>query len=199
MRHSALSPCPGCGALFQPHDGPTHRYVGASAGCWALFSWSVVSGAADVVAGLVAQSRIPDRVVVAPTRTDAFSLDPLFGDAYAVQHHGENSPQAIQSVAVHLLDLHAIITDQATQPGWAIGRALRKRGVFHKLAPSPLGRALTYRHLFPGGGVVTPATRTQYVVSVYEAWMALHRSTVEQWYERYVVPGGERCDIRARY
>jgi len=25
-----------------------------------------------------------------------------------------------------------------------------------------------------------------YVVSVYEAWMALHRSTVGQWYERYV-------------
>jgi hypothetical protein len=47
---------------------------------------------------------------------------------------------------------------------------------------------LTYRHLFPGGGVATPVTRSQYVVSVYEAWMALHRSTVEQWYERYVVP-----------
>jgi len=33
-----------------------------------------------------------------------------------------------------------------------------------------------------------PVTRTQYVVSVYEAWMSLHRATVEQWYERYVVP-----------
>ena len=105
-----------------------------------------------------------------------------------MQHHGEDSTQAIQSVAAHLLDLHAIITGQTTQPGWAIGRAVRTRGVFHKLAPPPLGSALTYRHLFPGGGVVTPVTRSQYVVSVYEAWMALHRSTVEQWYERYVVP-----------
>jgi len=42
--------------------------------------------------------------------------------------------------------------------------------------------------LFPGGGVVNPVTRTQYVLSVYEAWMALHRSTVERWYQRYVVP-----------
>jgi hypothetical protein len=151
MRHSALSPCPGCGALFPPHDGPTHRYIGASAGCWALFSWSVVSGAADAVTGLVAQSRIPDCVVVAPTRSDALSIDAIFGDAYGVQHHGENSPQAIQSVAAHLLDLHAIITGHTTQPGWALGRAVRTRGVFHKLAPPPLGRALTYRHLFPGG------------------------------------------------
>jgi hypothetical protein len=137
---------------------------------------------------LLAQSRIPDGVVPAPTRSDALSLDPLFGDAYGVQHHGEDSPQAIQSVAAHLLDLHAIITGQTTQPGWAIGRAVRIRGVFHKLDPPPLGSALTYRHLFPGGGVVTPVTRSQYAVSVYEAWMALHRPTVEQWYERYVVP-----------
>ena len=27
-----LLPCPGCGALFPPSDGPTHRYLGASAG-----------------------------------------------------------------------------------------------------------------------------------------------------------------------
>ena len=123
-----------------------------------------------------------------PARSDALSVGLLFGDAYGVQHHGEDSPQAIQSVAAHLLDLHAIITGQTTRPGWAIGRAVRTRGVFHKLAPPPLGSALTYRHLFPGGGVATPVTRSQYVMSVYEAWMALHRSTVEQWYERYVVP-----------
>ena len=187
MRHSARSPCPGCGALFPSQDGPTHRYLGASAGCWALFSWSVAGGGSDGT-DLLAQSRIPDSVVAAPVRGDARSVDALFGDAYGVQHHGEDSPQAIQSVAAHLLDLHAIITGHTTRPGWAIGRAVRARNVFHKLAPPPLGSALTYRHLFPGGGVVTPATRGAYVLSVYEAWMALHGSTVEQWYERYVVP-----------
>ena len=187
MRHSALSPCPGCGALFPPHDGPTHRYIGASAGCWALFSWSVTGGGSDVTE-LVAQSRVPANVVSAPSHSDELPVDSLWGDAYGVQHHGEDSRQAIQSVAAHLLDLHAIITGRTTRPGWAIGRAVRTRGVFHRLAPPPLGSALTYRHLFPGGGVVTPATRSQYVVSVYEAWMALHRSTVDHWYERYVVP-----------
>jgi hypothetical protein len=59
--------------------------------------------------------------------------------------------------------------------------------MFHKLQPPPPGSALTIRHLFPGGGVITPVTRTQYVLSVYEAWMSLHRITVEQWYQRYVV------------
>jgi len=127
--------------------------------------------------------------VPVPAHSDALPLDPLLGDAYGVQHHGDDSPQAIQSVAVHLLNLYGIISGKTTRPGWPIGRALRTRGVFHKLDPQALGSALTIRHLSPGGGVVTPITRSQYVVSVYEAWMALHRSIVEQWYERYVVPG----------
>lgn len=181
-----LIPCEGCGALFPPYDGPTHRYLGASAACWALFHWSVVLGEHGAT-DLLPRSRIPEPPVEIPSCNDA-SLDVMFGDAYGVQHHGGQSAQAIQSVAVHLLNIHAIIAGKTTQPGWAIDRALRKRGVFHKLTPPALGGALTIRHLFPGGGVVLPVTRTQYVRSVYAAWMALHRSTVEQWYERYVAP-----------
>jgi hypothetical protein len=186
MGSSTLSPCPGCGALFAPHDGPTHRYIGASAACWALFSCSVVSGSTDVTA-VIAQSRVPANRVSVPAHHDASSIESLWGDAYGVQHHGGSSPQAIQSVAVHLLNLHGIISGRTTRPGWAVERALRSRGVFQKLQPPALGSALTFRHLFPGGGVLTPVARNQYVVSVYEAWMALHRSVVEHWYERYVV------------
>lgn len=182
-----LSPCPGCGALFPQYDGPTHHYIGASAGCWTLFMWSVTTRDADAT-DLVSRSRIPETGAQIPGSRDALLLDSLLGDAYGVQHHGDESPQAIQSVAVHLLNLHGIIRGKTTRPGWPIGRALRTRGVFHKLNPPALVSALTIRHLFPGGGVLTPVTRTQYVLSVYEAWMSLHRSTVNQWYERYVVP-----------
>src|SRR5215467_14106443 len=147
MRNSALSPCPGCGASFPPYDGPTHRYLGASAGCWALFSWSVVSGTTDVTE-LISKSRIPDPPVPVPARSVAPLGESIWGDAYGVQHHGGTSPQAIQSVAVHLLDLHGIITGRTTRPGWAIERALRERGVFRKLEPPRLGSALTFRHLF---------------------------------------------------
>jgi hypothetical protein len=136
---------------------------------------------------LIPRSRIPETPVAIPVCTDA-SLDSLFGDAYGVQHHGDESPQAIQSVAVHLLNVHGVITGQTTRPGWALARAVRQKGVFHKLTPPALGSALTIRHLFPGGGVLIPVTRTQYVRSVYEAWMSLHRPTVEEWYQRYVVP-----------
>lgn len=156
-----------------------------------MFNSSVVSGGTDVT-GLIAQSRIPDNLAPVPAHGDGRPLDSLWGDAYGVQHHGDNSPQAIQSVAVHLLNLHGIISGKTTRPGWPIERAIRTRGVFHKLDPPTLGSALTFRHLFPGGGVFTPVTRSQYVVSVYETWMALHRSIVEQWYDRYVVPDHTR-------
>ena len=182
MTAAVLQPCPGCGALYPPSDGPTHRYLGASAGCFALFSWYMV-GNPDA-SGMLAESRIPPMAGAIPPAEP--SLDMLIGDAYGVQHHGEESPQAIQSVAVHFLDLHGVITGQTKTPGWAINRALRTKGVFHKLAPPSQGSALTIRHLFPGGGVSAPITRSQYVRSVYDTWMALHGTTVALWYERYV-------------
>jgi uncharacterized protein DUF5946 len=190
MRVRMLEPCEGCGALFPPYDGPTHRYLGASAACWAVFHWHVLVGEAEAT-DLLQRSRVPEQSAAIPARDDA-ALGALFGDAYGVQHHGDESAQAIQSVAVHLLDIHAIVTGRTTQPGWGLGRAIRKRGVFHKLTPPPLGSALTIRHLFLGGGVATPITRAQYVASVYEAWMSLHRRTVEEWYDRYVAPDDMR-------
>jgi hypothetical protein len=45
--------------------------------------------------------------------------DALFGDAYGVQHHGEESRQAIQSIAIHLLNVHGIIAGKTTRPSWA--------------------------------------------------------------------------------
>ena len=180
-----LTPCPGCGALFPLSKGPRHRYVGASAGCWELLNWIVTVGSHEDT-DLIAGSRVPRNSIYNPVHRAVPPLDALFGDAYGVQHHGEDSPQAIQSVAVHLLNLHGIISGQTTRPRWPIERALRKRGVFHKLHPPPLGSMLTIRHLFLGGGVDAPVSRSQYVISVYEAWMKLHRLTVEQWYEQYV-------------
>jgi hypothetical protein len=137
---------------------------------------------------LISKSRVPETGAQIPLARDGASVEIMFGDAYGVQHHGDESPQAIQSVAVHLLNIHGIISGRTTQPRWALGRAIRVRGVFHKLEPPPLGSALTIRHLFSGGGVTKPVTRHDYAQSVYEAWMALHRVTVEEWYASYVVP-----------
>jgi len=181
---STLIPCPGCGALFPPHEGPTHRYIGASSACWEL-NLSLMSGSTPQP-WLLARSRVPPVTPVECTRKDTRLLDAACGDAYGVQHHGEGSPQAIQSVALHLLALHGFIT-KGIDGLWIRNRALRTRGVFHKLQPPPLGGALTIRHFFASEGTEGTISRSDYACSVHAAWIALHRATVEDWYERYVV------------
>jgi len=66
-------------------------------------------------------------------------------------------------------------------PGFAYTRCLSQTGT------SPLGCALTMRHLYPIEEADTVVTRSDYAYSVYNAWMGLHRTTVESWYERHVV------------
>jgi hypothetical protein len=181
-----LEPCPGCGALFPPADGPTHRYIGASAGCWALFAPRSAGEAPDPA--LLAASRVP--AVAPPPFAPAPALAGLVADAYAAQHHGDASPQAVQSVAVHLLVLHGVAR-RGVEPGraqWIRLRALRTRGVFAKLAPPPRGSALTVRHLYPGGGVAAPAAPADYAASVLAAWEGAHAETLRAWYDRHVLP-----------
>ena len=80
--------CPGCGALLPAHEGETHRYVESSPACWAAY--------AEVLAREYA-----DPAYMAVHR--------LTVDAYAAQHPGRPSPQAIRSVGAHLIALHAVI------------------------------------------------------------------------------------------
>jgi hypothetical protein len=78
-----IAPCPGCGLVAGPDDGPTHVYIGSSPGCWAMFNELMTAGAGDALAGQLA------------------------GDTYAVQHPGLIERRAVQSVCVHAINLCA--------------------------------------------------------------------------------------------
>jgi hypothetical protein len=47
-----LRPCPGYEVLVPEIDGPTHRYIGASAGCWAAYGKLLEKEAGDFRADL---------------------------------------------------------------------------------------------------------------------------------------------------
>lgn len=174
--------------MRHPHsDGPSHRYIGASPACWALYAPLTVGNAPD--AALLAGTRVPPDASVPPSPAEP-ALGVLLVDAYAAQHAGVPSPQAVQSVAVHLLAMHGVI-DRGVPPEramWIRRRAVRTRGAYHWLSPPPAGEALTVRHLFAGGGVAVPASAADYVRSVHEAWRRRAGDTIAAWYERYVVP-----------
>lgn len=86
MTATRLEPCPGCGAFVPVVDGPgpTHEYMLASPGCWALF-------------GEVSGRQYAD------ARYRAGGLPMV--DAYAVQHPGVPERRSSQSVWIDLVSL----------------------------------------------------------------------------------------------
>lgn len=76
--------CPGCRALFSTQDGPTHRHMISSPACWHQFG--------ELLAAEYSSAAL--------MHTHRLSVD-----AYAVQHPGDQSRQAIQSVGLHLARL----------------------------------------------------------------------------------------------
>lgn len=168
-----VEPCPDCRALLPPNDGPTHRYIGASPACWALYS-ALNVGEPPIAPG---------------------PYNGLLVDAYAAQHPGVSSPQAIQSVAVHLLTLYGILV-QGMAPDQALWLRLRplrdgkqpKHSRFVWLTPPSFAGSLTVADI---AGVPTPGERAAlvqpYVEEVWTRWAQEHQATIAQWYERFVL------------
>ncbi|HWM93430.1 MAG TPA: DUF5946 family protein [Thermoanaerobaculia bacterium] len=175
-----LEPCPGCQALWPRVEGPTHRYIGASPSCWAIYT--TVLGGEIPVLGLPVQTAEPVPLQRPLSRE-------LLVDAYAAQHPGEPSPQAIQSVAVHLLALHAVI-DQGVAPEhllWVRRCAVRERGVFRWLEPPSFRDRLNIGHVAVAADEAERRRRVgEYAVSVWTTWAETYRQVVSEWHERFV-------------
>jgi hypothetical protein len=171
---SALEACPGCGALLPPFDGPTHRYIGASPACWAIYT-ALHNGGDPPLA--------PDPSVG------------LLVDAYAAQHPGVPSDQSIQSVAIHVLTLFGVL-HQGIDPAnalWVRLRALRdgrspRHARFRWLEPPRFAGGQTVADVVQPA---TPLARTQvlrhYVRDVLDRWMGAHEAIIRTWYDQYIL------------
>jgi len=81
-------------------DGPVHRYMTASPGCWRIYT--------ELGAGSMPAS----------------ARSPLTVDAYAVTHPGVPGPQSTPSVWIHLVALCFVL-----ERGWPVDQAVRLRRV----------------------------------------------------------------------
>lgn len=160
-----MLPCPGCGALVPGVDGPTHRYVGASPGCWAAFG--EVTGKEY---GDLRYARVHGLTV----------------DAYFAQHPGEPTPQAIRSVAVHLVGLFSQMErDLGPEELYEIHKrasSLAKEGrAFFRLEPPAALGEKTVLYVLEADGPDEHAERVrEWSRSVWEAWSP-HHETVRRW------------------
>lgn len=162
MPSQPLIHCPGCGALVPGGDGPTHRYIGASPGCWAIYGEVTARGYAE--AGL-----LDDRMLTVNT--------------YAVQHPGLPSPQSVQSVAVHLIGLYLVLERDFSRPRTldAVRRAADGSAIFRWLDPPVYRYPLTILDVHRAlGAIAYQQTLWAWARVTWEGWAA-HQSLVRAW------------------
>ena len=101
------SKCFSCGGVFPDMEGPVHRYMKSSPGCWNTY-------------GKVLAREYSDRAY--------FEVHRLTVDAYAVQHPGSVDRQSIQSIGLHLIRLclffeHGLTPEKANDAMLYAGRS----------------------------------------------------------------------------
>ena len=164
-----------------------HRYIGASPSCWALQAALLIGE----TSGADLSRHVPRSANLSPETARAVSSigSSVMIDAYAAQHPGTPSPQAIQSVGIHLLALHGVIDRGVTADHamWVRRRPLRWKGIFSWLEPPDLSHTVTVADvaLAPAASRATQAA--VYSGSVYDAWAGPYRDVIAKWYDRYVL------------
>jgi len=155
-------PCVGCGGLFPEIEGPTHRYMESSPGCWAAYGEVLAREYNNPVYG---------------------GANRLAVDAYAVQHPGRPSPQAIQSVALHLIRLcllleHGLNIARANDAALAVSQVKSK---FVWLTPPQNRGDITVAdvHLTTNAEEHVRLVR-KWSSSAWAAWKS-HHAQIEVW------------------
>lgn len=156
-----ISVCPGCGSRLAAVDGPIHAYMTSTPACWAAFNTVMAREYSD---------------------PDLMTVHRLSVDAWAVQHPGDGSRRAIQSVGLHLARLMVQI-DQGLE-----GRAANT---------AMLG--------FAARKVTLPElpARERYAVTVAEVAGAVkpqdHRAAVRRWAEATWADWSDQHDFIRRW
>ena len=162
MNEMPLERCE-CGLEFRPSDAPrpTHSYLGATAGCWALYNELIAKQYEGF--GALAKIRV--------------------NDAYCVQHHGVPERRAIQSVNVHLVALCLQIEKgfDGNQVNAPMQRVLRFADQFIWLEPPMPNGTLTIADILPAQTPEAQADAIEsYARDIWHAWQ-IHRAIVVKW------------------
>jgi len=157
----ALIPCCACGAMVPDVEGPTHRYMASSPGCWAIYGEVL---AREYSNALYAKNH---RLTV---------------DAFAVQHPGQPSRQAIRSVCLHLCSLcavheHGVPPHQAT----ALLQELADRVDYEWLEPPSSLGVVTVADVHATSNPEAHLREVEaWAHSAWSAWRA-HKDKINAW------------------
>ena len=157
-----LLPCFSCGALVPNIEGPTHKYMLSSPGCWAVYG--------TLLARDYGEYGYPE-------------VHGLSVDTYAVQHPGKPNRQAIQSVAVHLIALYYLL-----EKGLPEAQAIRIRSRAAQFSdqftwldpPASMGKITVVDAANADGLEAYQRMAREWAQSAWEAWSAYH-DQIRKW------------------
>lgn len=142
-------------------EGPTHRYMSSSPGCWAIYG--------EVLAREYSNALY--------TKNHRLTVD-----AYAVQHPGQPSRQTIRSVCMHLCSL-CVVHDRGVPPheATALLQRLAKREDYEWLEPPSSLGDVTVADVHAASEPQAHLLRVEeWARSAWSAW-SLHRLKIQEW------------------
>ncbi len=157
-----LSACCGCGVVLPDSDGPVHDYMDSSPACWAAFGQVLAREYS-------AEALLP--------------VHRLTVDSYAVQHPGEASRQAIQSVGFHLSRL-CLFLERGLSANDANSAMLRiaktKSNMTYLTRPDGIGDLTVVDVLATTDDTAHISAVRRWAQSAWSAWHA-HHATIRAW------------------
>jgi Family of unknown function (DUF5946) len=175
MTSKAQQRCPGCGGNFKAIEGPTHAYMISSPACWERY-------------GRILAREYSDPVLL---RTHRLSVD-----AYAVQHPGDGSRRAIQSVGLHLARL-MLQLDRTLEPPETNDIMLGLGGHEASLPPlsAPDGYTMTVLDIPLDGTTDDHAAAVRaWASATWCAWSA-HHAVINDWVASVLPLRPRRSDL----
>ena len=156
------SKCFSCGGMYPDIEGPVHRYMTSTPGCWAIYG--------EVLAQEYSNPAY-------------FKIHRLTVDAYAVQHPGSMDRQSIQSIGVHLIRLCLFLENGLTAENAndAMLTAAKLKHNFTWLKPPASLGEITAANVAKAQNVDEHKTLVKdWARSAYDAW-SMHHDTIRSW------------------
>ncbi len=154
--------CFSCGGVYSDIDGPVHRYMSSSPGCWSVYGEVLAREYSD------------------PTY---FGVHRLTVDAYAVQHPGSTDRPSIQSVGVHLIRLclfleHGLTAENAND---AMLEASKNKHSFVFLEPPQNFGSVTAADVYRAQSANEhKAIVEEWARTAWDAW-SIHHDIIREW------------------
>ncbi|MGD8380220.1 MAG: DUF5946 family protein [Gammaproteobacteria bacterium] len=154
--------CFSCGGVFPDIDGPVHRYMSSSPGCWSVYGEILAREYGDPA---------------------YFEVHRLTVDAYAVQHPGSADRQSIQSVGLHLIRLclfleHGLTAENANEAMLEAGK--NKHLLVFLERPQSFG-LITAEDVYQAKSAKKhKAIVREWAQNAWEAW-SMHHDMIREW------------------